>query len=59
MTYLGAIGILKNMYIPKENEFDVIPVDNVTNALLLVTAYTASQEQKEDHVEIYHNSSTV
>jgi len=50
---------LKSLYIPKENEFDAIPVDNVTNALLVVTAYTAGLDQKESEVEIYHNSSSV
>ena len=56
---MGSLGILKSLYIPKENEFDAIPVDNVTNALLVVTAYTAGLDQKESEVEIYHNSSSV
>ena len=39
LSMLGCLGILKYMHIPKPNPFDVIPVDIVSNGILVVTAY--------------------
>lgn len=39
---LGALGILKHLHIPKPNPFDLIPVDIVSNGILVATAYHGS-----------------
>lgn len=42
LTVLGALGILKHLHIPKPNPFDMIPVDIVSNGILVATAYHGS-----------------
>lgn len=41
------MGILRNMYIPKPNPFDIIPVDVVSNSILISTAYHADASNRE------------
>jgi len=38
------IGALRNMYIPKPNPMDLIPVDIVSNGLLVATAYHGDEK---------------
>ena len=39
LTALGAMGVLKYLHIPKPNPFDIIPVDIVSNGILIATAF--------------------
>lgn len=45
LTVLGAMGILKYMHIPKPNPFDIVPVDIVSNGILVVTAFHGDEKQ--------------
>ena len=53
LTILGLFGILRNLHIPKPNPFDVIPVDIVSNGVLIATAYHG-QESTKDSLTIYN-----
>lgn len=57
LTILGTLGILQNMYIPKPNPFDIIPVDIVSNGVLVATAYHG-QPNVEDRLTIYNCTTT-
>lgn len=39
LSLLGTLGLLKNVYLPKTNPFDLIPVDIVSNGILVAGAY--------------------
>ena len=47
ITVLGTLGIIRFAYIPKPNPFDVIPVDIVTNGILVATAFHGGEGQTE------------
>ena len=40
---LGSIGVLKNLHSNGNTHFDVVPVDIVTNGIIISTAYGALQ----------------
>ena len=45
LTVLGTIGVLRFMHIPKPNPFDIIPVDIVSNGILVATAFHGDDQQ--------------
>jgi hypothetical protein len=57
LTMLGSMGILKNMHIPKPNPFDIIPVDIVSNGILVATANSAMFPD-ENKLPIYNCTTT-
>ena len=57
LTVLGALGILRYLYIPKPNPFDVIPVDIVSNGIMVATAYHGDETQP-DLLTVYNCSTS-
>ena len=57
MTVLGSIGVVRHSWIAKTNPFDVIPVDIVSNGILVATAYHGGDE-KSEKFQVYHCSTT-
>ena len=43
LMLLGSIGVLKNLNSNGNTHFDVVPVDIVTNGIIISTAYGALQ----------------
>lgn len=48
ISIVGLIGLINNYYIPKPNILDLIPVDIVSNMILVTTAYHGSGHGKEE-----------
>lgn len=46
LTFVGALGLVKRVNLEGKNRFDVIPVDYVTNGLIVTTADAVSSGQK-------------
>lgn len=57
MTVLGTLGILRCTHLPKPNPFDLIPVDIVSNGLLVATAYHGDEAQTEP-LTVYNCTTT-
>lgn len=57
LTVLGSVGILQNMHIPKPNPFDIIPVDIVSNQILVTTAFHGN-ENENTVLKIYHSTTS-
>lgn len=58
LSLLATLGILKNIYIPKSNPFDLIPVDIVSNSILLACAYHGGDPNLTPSMTIYHCSTS-
>lgn len=58
LTVLGTLGILKYMHIPKPNPFDIVPVDIVSNSILVVTAFHGGIGKTETAALSIYNTTT-
>ena len=57
MTVLGSIGVVRHSWIAETNPFDVIPVDIVSNGILVVTAYHGGDKNSEKF-QVYNCSTS-
>ena len=53
---IGLFGLINEFYFPKPNHFDIIPVDIVSNSIVLATAFHGCEPNKD--LSVYHTSSS-